>query len=56
MKEELWLKVEELFHAALERVPEARQAFLNATCGADIDLRRRSKCYWRRKSKPEGAG
>ena len=40
MKQELWRKVEELFHAALERVPEARQAFLDATCGADIDLRR----------------
>ena len=41
MKQELWLKIEELFHAALERVPEARQAFLDETCGADVDLRRK---------------
>ena len=41
MKQELWLKIEELFHAALERVPEARQAFLDETCGADLDLRRK---------------
>jgi hypothetical protein len=38
MKQELWHKVEELFHAALERAPEERQAFLDATCGTDIDL------------------
>jgi Tol biopolymer transport system component len=31
--------VEELFHAALERAPEARQAFLDQACGEDEDLR-----------------
>jgi Tol biopolymer transport system component len=40
MNPELWRKVEELFHAALERAPEARQAFLDSTCSADTDLRR----------------
>jgi serine/threonine protein kinase len=40
MKQELWRKVEELFHAALERTPVERQAFLDGICGADTDLRR----------------
>src|ERR1700730_12159266 len=40
MEQELWRKVEELFHAALERTPDARQTFLDGICGADIDLRR----------------
>ena len=39
MKQELWRKVEELFHAALERAPDARQAYLDGICGADIELR-----------------
>jgi serine/threonine protein kinase len=40
MKQELWRRVEELFHAALERTPVERQAFLDGICGADTDLRR----------------
>jgi hypothetical protein len=40
MEQERWRKVEELFHAALERRPDARQTFLDGTCNADIDLRR----------------
>ena len=40
MNQELWRKVEDLFHAALERTPEARQTFLDESCGADTDLRR----------------
>ncbi|WP_433964314.1 protein kinase domain-containing protein [Tunturiibacter gelidiferens] len=40
MEQELWRKVEELFHAALERPPDARQTFLDGTCNGDIDLRR----------------
>jgi serine/threonine protein kinase len=40
MNVELWRKVEVLFHAALERSPETRPAFLEANCGADTDLRR----------------
>ena len=35
MKQELWRRVEELFHAALERPPEARRAFLDEACGED---------------------
>jgi hypothetical protein len=37
---ERWQQVEGLFHAALERQPEARQAFLETACGEDTDLRR----------------
>jgi serine/threonine protein kinase len=40
MDQERWRRVEELFHAALERGPEARQAFLEVACGGDSDLRR----------------
>src|SRR5215472_8516995 len=40
MKQEPWQRAEELFHAALERAPEARGAFLDEACGKDIDLRR----------------
>ena len=32
LDQERWRRVEELFHAALERVPEARQAFLSEAC------------------------
>src|ERR1700730_11910890 len=40
MEQELWRRVEEVFHAALERTPAARQTFLDGICGADTDLRR----------------
>jgi eukaryotic-like serine/threonine-protein kinase len=35
-----WPRVEELFHAALERVPAEREAFLAEACGGDQALRR----------------
>ena len=41
MEQELWQKVEEIFHAALERTPDARQVFLDGNCGVDTDLRRK---------------
>ena len=37
---ERWKQVEDLFHAALERQPAARQSFLEDVCGGDGDLRR----------------
>src|SRR5712691_9020129 len=40
MDPERWRKVEELFHAALERAPEVRPAFLDGACSGDTDLRR----------------
>ena len=39
MKIERWRQVEDLFHAALERAPEERQAFLADACGEDAGLR-----------------
>jgi hypothetical protein len=36
-----WPRVEELFHAALERPPAERRAFLDGACGADVELRNR---------------
>jgi len=40
MDQERWRRIEELFHAALEREPDARSAFLDVACGGDTDLRR----------------
>ena len=40
MNQELWRKVEDLFHAALERAPEERQSFLDGACNGDATLRR----------------
>jgi eukaryotic-like serine/threonine-protein kinase len=39
MKQELWRQTEQLFHAALERLPEDRQIFLDEACGTDSELR-----------------
>jgi len=39
MEREFWRRAEELFHAALERSPEDRRAFLDEACGEDTELR-----------------
>jgi eukaryotic-like serine/threonine-protein kinase len=39
MDAERWRKVEGLFHAAFERGPDARHAFLDVACAGDADLR-----------------
>ena len=39
MKPERWQKVEEIYHAALEREPDQRATFLNEACGSDEGLR-----------------
>jgi eukaryotic-like serine/threonine-protein kinase len=39
MNQELWRRVEEIFHEALERAPEARAAFLDRACNDDATLR-----------------
>ena len=39
MNQERWGRVEDLFHAALERAPEARQAFLDDACRENAELR-----------------
>ena len=40
MKQELWRRAEDLFHAALERPPGDRRAFLDEACADDPELRR----------------
>jgi eukaryotic-like serine/threonine-protein kinase len=39
MNSERWRQIEELFHAALERAPDVRPAFLDGACRGDVDLR-----------------
>src|SRR5215467_4888193 len=40
MNEQRWQQVETLYHAALEREPGARDAFLAQACADDEELRR----------------
>ena len=40
MQSERWKTCTELFHAALERAPDERTAFLDQSCAGDADLRR----------------
>ena len=40
MKSERWHQITEMFHAARERDPERRDAFLADACGEDATLRR----------------
>jgi serine/threonine protein kinase len=53
MKQERWRRAEELFHAALERGPVARRAFLDEACGEDDKLRQQVEILV---SKDEHAG
>ena len=39
-RQERWRRAEDLFHAALERSPEDRRAFLDRSCGHDKELHR----------------
>ena len=38
MSPERWRRIEELYHAAAERDPAARRAFLKTACGPDTEL------------------
>jgi hypothetical protein len=40
MEPDRWEQIERLYHAALEREPDAREAFLDEACAGDEDLRR----------------
>lgn len=40
MEPDRWERIERLYHAALERVPDAREAFLDEACAGDEELRR----------------
>src|SRR5262245_61684510 len=39
MNQERWQQVEQLYHAALERAPNERAAFLDEACNGDSTLR-----------------
>src|SRR5215471_6219566 len=40
LNQDRWRRVEELYHAALDREPARRNDFLNEACNSDEDLRR----------------
>ncbi len=40
MKPERWQQLDQLFHAALERTPKQRAAFLDEACAGDEGLRK----------------
>ncbi len=40
MEPERWKQVESIYHAAVEREPESREAFLDEACAGDEELRR----------------
>ena len=40
MKPERWQRIEQLFHAALDREPSERAAFLDYECAGDESMRR----------------
>src|SRR5215813_14198342 len=40
MEPDRWEQIERLYHAALERGPDGREAFLDEACAGDEDLRR----------------
>jgi len=35
MKPDRWYRIEQIFHAALQRKPEERPTFLNQSCGGE---------------------
>ena len=43
MTPELWQRLKPLFHAALQRDPQDRAAFLEEACGDDLELRMQLK-------------
>ncbi len=53
MEREGWQQVEALYHAALERAPAARAAFLVEACAGDADLRREVEALLQHDSEAE---
>jgi eukaryotic-like serine/threonine-protein kinase len=53
MQHEVWRRVEELFHAALERTPDTRRTFLDGMCGADTAMRRQVELLLANEEKAE---
>jgi len=54
MSADRWADIERLCHAALEREPAARAAFLDEACAADADLRREVESLLAQQSRAEG--
>jgi Tol biopolymer transport system component/predicted Ser/Thr protein kinase len=53
MSSERWRRIEELYHSALERAPNRREAFLAEACGDDDELRREVGSLLRRGESPD---
>ena len=51
-----WHTLQELFHTALQRAPEDRDAFLDERCGADIALRHGIRLLFAREGSGSGFG
>ena len=51
MQPEHWRQIEDIFHAALEREPTDRQAYLDTACGGDETLRREVEALLHRDAK-----
>ena len=54
MTPDRWQQIDQLFHAALERPPEDRPAFLDTACAGDPDLRREVESLLRHEDSAEG--
>src|SRR5690348_4244348 len=51
---ERWRRLEEIYHAALEKAEDARAAFLAAECGSDSEIRREVESLLRHDQIPDG--
>ena len=54
MNSEQWKQLDKLLHAALERPPEERDAFLRHACGGDERLEREARSLLTLERKAEG--
>ena len=54
MDQNRWQKIEQLYHSALERPLDQRQAFLAAQCGDDEELQREIESLLRNDERPAG--
>ena len=54
MRPERWRKVEELYHAASEREPSQRAAFLREACQGDAELESEVESLLRQESSGDG--
>jgi hypothetical protein len=55
MSPERWRRIEEVYHSALEQMPEQRAVFLAQTCDGDDELRHEVESLLRHGDSPEAA-